>query len=128
MPADLDRQYAKGNLPDHAALMANIVRWTAKDSIPIAVQGAGFLDCNLYRQRGRLILHIGNLSTATWRAPIEEFVPIGPLTVRFKLDSGPTSDHARLLVADQSVPISPTQGWAEVNIPTILAHEVVVVS
>ena len=29
LPADIDRRYARDNLPDHADLLANIVRWAA---------------------------------------------------------------------------------------------------
>jgi hypothetical protein len=55
MPADLDRQFANNNHPDPADFIANIVRWTAKEDIPLAVEGLGLLDCNLYRQPGRMI-------------------------------------------------------------------------
>ena len=30
MPADIDRRYAREHLPDHARLIANIVRWVAE--------------------------------------------------------------------------------------------------
>lgn len=42
---------------DHARLLANIVRWAAGDSIPLSVDGTGLVDCHLYEQPGRLILH-----------------------------------------------------------------------
>jgi len=35
LPADIDRLYARGNLPDHAALLANLVRCAANDDIPL---------------------------------------------------------------------------------------------
>ncbi|MCX6238949.1 MAG: beta-galactosidase, partial [Bacteroidia bacterium] len=31
MPADIDRQYGRYNLTDHGNLLANLIRWTAKD-------------------------------------------------------------------------------------------------
>ena len=31
MPADIDRRYAAEHLPDHAPLLANVVRWAAAD-------------------------------------------------------------------------------------------------
>jgi hypothetical protein len=61
MPADIDRQFARNNYSDHGDLLANIIRWTSKDNIPLLIEGAGLVDCNLYHQRGRLILHIMNL-------------------------------------------------------------------
>jgi len=35
-----------------------VVRWTAADRIPLDVRGPGSIDCHLYRQPGRLILHL----------------------------------------------------------------------
>ncbi|MCL5744414.1 MAG: beta-galactosidase [Acidobacteria bacterium] len=70
LAADIDRCFARDNLPDHGNLLANIVRWAAGGKIPLAVEGAGLIDCHLYRQQGRLILHLVNLiSAGTWRAP-----------------------------------------------------------
>ena len=54
MPADIDRRYASEHLPDHARLLANIVRWAAGDTIPLAVEGTGLIDCHLYEQPGRV--------------------------------------------------------------------------
>ena len=34
MPADIDRRYAREHLPDHARLIANIVRWVAERDHP----------------------------------------------------------------------------------------------
>ncbi len=39
LPADIDRRYEQGNIPDHGDLLANLVRWAAKDSLPLEVQG-----------------------------------------------------------------------------------------
>ncbi len=70
LAADIDRRYARQHLSDHGDLLANVVRWVAGDSIPLHVVGPGFLDCHLYRQGAKLILHIVNLTSAgTWRAP-----------------------------------------------------------
>jgi hypothetical protein len=76
----LDRRFARDNLPDHGDLLANLIRWAAKDDIPLAVEGPGLVDCHLYRQPGRLILHLVNLTSAgTWRQPVHELIPIGTL-------------------------------------------------
>lgn len=129
LPADIDTQYARLNYPDHGKLLANLVRWTAKDNIPLAVQGSGLMDCNLYQQSGRMVLHIANLvSAATWRAPLEEFIPIGPVTVRVKLTNGVAGQSAKLLVSGEQAPVILKDGWAEVKIPSILSHEVVVIA
>jgi len=128
LAADLDRRYQRELLPDHANLLANLVRWAAKDSIPLAVEGAGLVDCHLYRQPGRLILHIVNLTSAgTWRSPVDELIPIGPLRVRIKLPADVSGRTARRLVSAGAAAIAVRQGWAELEVKSILDHEVVVV-
>ena len=83
MPADLDRQFGRYNLPDHGNILANLIRWAAKDNIPLSVECAGLIDCNLYQKNDSLILHIVNLTSAgTWRQPVDEYIPVGPVRVR----------------------------------------------
>ncbi len=128
LPADLDRQYARNHLPDHANLLANLIRWAAGDKLPIHVEGRGLLDCNLYQQPGRLILHLVNLTNAsTWRAPIDELIPIGPLQVKVRLPQGLRAGAARLLVSGASAPIRVNQGWAAFEVKSLLDHEVAVI-
>jgi hypothetical protein len=128
MPADIDRRYAREHLPDHAALLANIVRWAAGDSMPLAVEGAGLVDCHLYRQPRRMILHIVNLtSEATWRAPLEELIRVGPFTVKVRLPPELAKPAARLLVSGVDRPITIERGMAVLEIDAILDHEVVVI-
>jgi len=127
LPADLDRRFGRDNLPDHGNLLANRVRWAAKDDIPLAVEGHGLLDCHLYCQSDRLILHLVNLtSAATWRAPIDELIPIGPLRVKLKLPPGVSPGKARLLVSNESVQLALRDRWTTFEIGSILDHEMVV--
>ena len=127
LPADLDRRYSKEHLPDHSDLLANIVRWLGGDCFPLAVEGPGLIDCHLYRQERRLILHLVNLTSAgTWRAPVEEFIPVGPVKVKIRLPRGTSTRTARLLVAGGRRPVSVSGGQASLEISSITDHEVVV--
>jgi hypothetical protein len=127
MPADVDRRYAREHLPDHARLLANVVRWAASDRIPVTVDGTGLIDCHLYEQPGRLVLHIVNLtSEATWRAPVDELIRVGPFKVAVTAPRALTSRRARLLVSGGEAAITVTQGTAALQIDSILDHEVVV--
>lgn len=129
LAADLDRRYMRDLLPDHANLLANVVRWAARDSIPLVLQGPGLIDCHLYRQPGRLILHLVNLTNSgTWRAPIDELIRIGPIHVGIKLGQGISGRSAKLLVRPGALPVTVRHGWAEFEVSSILDHEVVVVS
>jgi hypothetical protein len=129
LSADLDRCFGRDNLPDHADLLANVVRWAARDQIPVRVEGAGLIDCHLYRQPGRLILHLVNLTNpGAWRQPVHELIPVGPLRVQVRLSEGLSPASARLLVREAPVPVTVAEGWASYEIPTILDHEVVVLA
>ena len=127
MPADIDRRYAGEHLPDHAALLANVVRWAAGPGLPLTVEGPGLIDCHLYEQPGRLILHLVNLtSEATWRAPLEELIPVGPFTVKIRLPQRTTAPAARLLVSGAGARVSVESGYAVVAIASIRDHELIV--
>jgi hypothetical protein len=128
LPADLDRCLARDNLPDHAALLANAVRWATGDRLPLRVEGPGLLDCHLYEQPGRLILHLVNLSGAgTWRAPIHELLPVGPVAVELPLRGGASGRSVRLLVAGGEVAGRVADGRVRFELPRIVDHEVAVV-
>jgi len=129
MPADLDRQFANRNLPDHGNLLANLVRWASSDDIPLAVEGVGLVDCNMYHQPGRLILHIANLTSAgTWRKPTDELIPIGPISVRIKLTKDVKGGNLNLLVAGQKIAAVVKEGWSQFKISSIRNHEVIVIT
>jgi hypothetical protein len=129
LPAEIDRLFANYNFPDHGDLLANIVRFAAGESIPLQVQGAGLVDCELYRQENRLILHMVNLTSAgTWRAPMHELIPIGPLQIKVRLPEKFTASKFKTLVQrDASLNGRVESGWAAFELKNILDHEVVVI-
>lgn len=128
MPADIDRQFARYNLPDHGNLLANIIRWVSKDDSPLKVEGPGLIDCNMYQQPGAMILHLTNLTSAgTWRAPVDEYIPVGPITVKIKLYNDVKGEYINLLVAGLKIPAVVKDGWSHFQISSILNQEVVVV-
>src|SRR5262245_10713274 len=128
MPADIDRRFGRDNLPDHGDLLANLARWASGGDIPLAVEGRGLLDCYLYKQPGRVILHVVNLiSAGTWRAPIDELIPVGPLKIKVKLPADVRGRGLKFLVSGQSHSFTALQGWAEFEIQSVLDHEVVVI-
>jgi hypothetical protein len=128
LPADLDWRYARDNLPDHGRLLANLVSWAARHETPLLIKGPGLIDCHLYRQQQRLVLHLVNLTNAgTWRQPVDELIPVGPIGVSVKLPEG-VHGHARLLVSGKKVFGAGTAGWFSFEIKSILDHEVVVIS
>ena len=122
--ADIDRRFSRDNLPDHGDLLGNVIRWAVRDEIPLRVDGRGLIDCHLYSQENRLILHVVNLTSAgAWRSPIDEFIPIGPLRVSVRA----RGEGVRLLVAGGSRPVSREDDWTSFEILRVEAHEIAVV-
>jgi hypothetical protein len=124
LAADLDRLFARYHHPDHGRLLANLVRWAARDDIPLAVEGAGVLDCHLYRQGGTTILHLVNLDQGgAWQGRLQEFTPAGPFTIRLRA----AGSRAAFLVAGGEVEVSEQDGWITVEVARITDHEVLVI-
>jgi len=129
LAADIDRCFGRDYLPDHGTLLANVARWAAADRIALHVEGTGVVDCHLYRQPGRVVLHLVNLShPGAWRPPLHELISVGPLHVRVELPPDVAGRTARLLVAEAAADVTVENGWALLSIPRVLDHEVVVVS
>ena len=129
MPADIDRQFGRYNLPDHGNLLANSARWASKGNIPLKVDSPGLIDCNIYSQPGNIIIHIVNLTSAgTWRQPVDEYIPVGPVRVRVRLSEDVKGNIVRLLVNDKEIPAVSDKKWAEFTIPMITDHELVIIS
>ncbi|WP_219419238.1 alpha-amylase family protein [Pseudonocardia nigra] len=128
LPADVDRCFGRDNHPDHAELLANLVRWAVQEPLPLSVEGAGLLDCQLYRQRDRLVLHMVNLTSAgTWRSPIHELIRVGPFRVQLRpAEVADASVH--LLVAGSDVPAAVENGVVTFEVPAVTDHEVAVVA
>ena len=128
MPADIDRCHGRCALPDHADLLANAIRWCVEDQLPFEVTGPGCLDCHLYRQADRLILHMVNLTGAeAWPQYVEAIPPVGPFRVSVALPPDVHPAGATALV--NSTPLSSTirgnRLWFELS--GIAEHEVVVI-
>jgi hypothetical protein len=128
LAADIDRCFAKENLPDHGNLLANVVRWASNENVPLTVEGPGLLDCHLYQQPGRLVLHLVNLTSAgTWRAPVEELIPVGPLKVKVRMPPQVRGRNVRLLVSGARTALAVNEGMGAFTVPSVLDHEVAVI-
>jgi hypothetical protein len=129
MPADIDRQFGRYNLPDHGNILANLIVWAANDNIPLSVECAGLIDCNMYQKDDSLIMHIVNLTSAgTWRQPVDEYIPVGPVKVKVRLPEGVNAGSLRPLVSLQKIGFTSKNGWTEFVINSITDHEVIVIS
>jgi hypothetical protein len=125
MPADLDRRYARDRLPDQKQLLENAVRWAARGNFPLAVSGPGILDCNLYKQQDRLVLHLVNLTTAA-QMPVEEIIPVGPLRISIDSRLSQRKKTITLLFNGGSPATKEQNGRREFVIDQVALHEVAV--
>lgn len=123
LPADIDRRFARDQLPDHGDLLAQLARWCLRGERPFDVVAPGLIDCRLYRTRGgEGVLHLVNLNNPNaWRTPVQETVPTGPVRVRVKA-RGPV----RSLVSGERFAQRRAGEWREITIPRIDEHEVLV--
>jgi hypothetical protein len=126
-PADIDRCFARDFLPDLALLLANAVRWAARDDIPLEVAGAGLIDCHLYRQPDKYILHLVNLTNQNaWRAPQYEYIPVGPFKIKLNVP-GAKVNSIKLLVSEGKILFRRSRKGVSFTVKRIIDHEVVVV-
>jgi hypothetical protein len=124
--ADIDRLFGRYHHPDHGRLLANAVRWASHDDIPLTVEGAGQLDCHLFTQGARKILHLVNLSQGgAWYGELEEIIGAGPFRITVRTES--PSASARLLVAGTSAPSTIEGDLLTIEVPRVFDHEVVVI-
>lgn len=123
---DVDRCYGRLQIPDLGDLLSNAVKWAAAGTIPLKVEGPGYLDCKLYRQNERLILHLVNLSgTNQTLGYLEENLPVGPISVSIKVDDI-VPGRASLKVRNISVKPEIKDSWVTFQIDSITDHELII--
>ena len=128
LPADIDRHFALENFPDHATLLANLVRWAARDTLPLDIQGAGLLSVELYQQDNRLIRHLLNLTSRRHLArPHPRTHPHRPPPNQNPPPHNFTPTTTKTLV-NQDAPLKPriNAPWITLQLPSILDHEVII--
>ena len=75
-----------------------------------------------------MILHIVNLTNeGTWRGPIDELIPVGPIKVAVRLQEGVRGSRVRSLVTDKLLNVSVAANWVHIELPAIVDHEVLVI-
>jgi len=125
--ADIDRCLGRHGLPDHSRLLADATSWTIKGENPLTVEGLGYLDCRVFSQGSRVIVHIVNLSGSNRYGYCDEYYPVGPITVTVA-SGGRRFDTAKLAVAGETLKVEAKGGAAKVKLEKIGMHEVIVLS
>lgn len=127
-PFDLDRIFWEMMDIDHGKLIANAVRWAAREEMPVDVQGPGVLDVTVWRQKESMTVHLVNLTNPMMmRGPFREIIPVGEQRVRVRLPENAKIRKVRLLTADREMPAEQANGWLSVTVPSVGVHEVVAI-
>ncbi len=127
-PWDIDRTFWEVLCVDHGLLLRNAVHWAANEPSPLTVTGTGLLDVALWRQASSLAVHMVNLTNPmSMKGPFREFVPIGEQKVKVCLPEGKKARKVQLLVGEQVPRARESGGFLEVDIPSILVHEVLAI-
>jgi hypothetical protein len=127
-PWDIDRVFWELLSPDHGLLMRNAVHWATNEEPPVRVTGSGVLDVTVWRQKSSLTVHLVNLTNPMMmKGPIRELFPVGPQEVVLRLPDGVKARKVRLLVADRERDFRQAENRLTVEVPSILAHEVVAI-
>ncbi len=127
--ADIDRCFARDDNGEHGMMIANAVRWMLDGRLAVSLTGArSCISPSLYRQGSRQILHLNNrIQTSRVPGRMAELIPIGPVTVRLRIDGTATPPaEVALRVAGIRVPAHMEGGALVFDVPEILDHEVVV--
>jgi len=126
-PFDVDRTFWEILHPDHGALIANAVRWGARE-VPVRVTGQGVIDVAVWRQKESMTVHLVNLTNPMMmKPPIREIYPVGAQRVRLRLPDGSKVRAVKLLTAGTEPAFAVRSSWLEVTVPSIEIHEVVAV-
>jgi len=123
--ADIDRCFGRCALPDHGKLLSNAVKWAAKGTLPIKVEGPGYIDCKIYKQDSRIIVHLVNLSGCNRFGYCDEYYPVGPINVTINSRDINIS-RAILTVSDGTIPVSSVNGSTVFQIDRIADHEMII--
>jgi hypothetical protein len=117
--------------PDLGRVLANAVQWTLDESPVVEIDAPDFVDVTLMLQAGRKLVHLVNfpldkpLNTG-WRHIGRNLVPVSNIAVRLSLADGERVREARLATSEQVLPVQAARGQAEVVVPHLHDHEIVI--
>jgi len=127
-PWDIDRTYWEVMCVEHGQLLRNAVEWASNEEKPVTVTGPGILDVTIWRQKESMTVHLVNLTNPMMmKGPFRELIPITAQTVRIRLPEGKKAKKVHLLCSGKPPHVEKRNGFLDVLVPSILAHEVVAI-
>jgi hypothetical protein len=127
-PFDVDRTFNETLTHDHLRLMRNTVNWSLHEPVPFECSGSGLVDVVPWRNTNAIVIHMVNLTNPmTMKGPYRDFFAIGKQTITLRLPELKDAKQAKLLVAKQKIPIMRNGDAIQIEVPSILDHEVIAI-
>jgi hypothetical protein len=117
--------------PDLGRVLANAVQWTLDESPVVEIDAPDFVDVTLMVQPRRKLVHLVNfpldkpLNTG-WRHIGRNVVPVSNIAVKLSLADAERVREVRLATSEQVLPVQVASGRAEVVVPHLIDHEIVI--
>jgi len=127
--ADLDRVAGGESRPDHLRLLGNLVGWQLGDERVLRVVAPRGVECSLYRQGERGVLHLVH-TDAPSQIPgtLDELVAVGPIQVDLAwAGTAALSAHALVSDVDLELDVDADAGRVRFTVPVVEDHEIIVI-
>jgi hypothetical protein len=123
---DLDAVYGRAALPDHGDLLGGLVTYLLGEKIPVKVDAEAYIDCKVYRQKDRLIVHLVNPNhTGFDQGYAEKNLPVGPVKLRFQL---PDFHPSRVTATEDGIhaELRPEGTGCSLTLDRLLIHQLLI--
>jgi hypothetical protein len=125
-PWDIDRIFWQVLDLDHSKLLRNAVNWATGEPQPLSVEGKGTLDVSVWMQKDSMTVHLVNLTNPMMmKGPVREIIAVPAQKVQVQAPAGRRVSKAQLLVAKREIPFQESNGFLQLEVPSIDLHEVV---
>jgi hypothetical protein len=117
--------------PDLGRVLSNAVGWTLDEPPAVEVDAPDFVEATLMVQPHRKLVHlvvfpVGKPVNTGWRQIGRNLIPVTNLKVKLALRDGESVREVRLATTGAILPLQGTNGTAEVVVPRVDDHEIVI--
>jgi hypothetical protein len=127
----MESLFYRYGFPDLGRVLANAVQWTLNETPVLEVDAPDYVEATLMVQPGRKLVHlvvfaVGKPVNTGWRHIGRNLIPATNVTVRIALAGGESVREVRLATSETALPLRGTKDTAEVVVPRVNDHEIVI--
>jgi type 1 glutamine amidotransferase len=127
----MESLFYRYGFPDLGRVLANAVRWTLAEAPAVQVEAPDYVEATLMVQPGRKLVHlvvfpVDKPVNTGWRHIGRNLIPARNVRVKLSLADGESVREVRLATTEAVLPLQGTNGAAEVIVPQVDDHEIVV--